>query len=49
MAHKKIKEVIEDRKYVNVIIEETRVNIHQAEQFNVDHIEAVFPEVCKAI
>jgi hypothetical protein len=42
-------EVIEDRKYVNIIIEETRANIHKAEEFNFNQIEAVYPEICKAI
>jgi len=25
------------------------VNIHKAEEFNVENIEAIFPEICKSI
>lgn len=49
VAHILINEVIQDRKYINIIIEETRVNIHKAEEYNIDNIEAVFPEICKSI
>jgi hypothetical protein len=49
MAHKLMYEVIEDRKYANIVVEETRVNIHKAEEYNVNMIEAVYPEICKAI
>jgi|TARA_B110000285_G_C15095618_1_gene601786 hypothetical protein len=46
---KLISEVIPDRQYVYKVIEEGLKQERLAEQYVVDHIEAVFPEICTAI
>lgn len=41
--------IFQDKKYANIIVEEGRKQCREAEEYNLNTIEAVFPEVCKSI
>jgi hypothetical protein len=48
-AQSLISKVIKDRKYVEEVIEEGRINMRKAEKYNYHNIESIFPEICKSI
>lgn len=44
-----IVKVIENQNFVSKILKESQTQMHEAEQYMNQHIEEMFPEICKAV